>query len=285
MRVHRVAMIVGLLAATAPIGTSARAQGRSAQQDAHVAFAAGEHAFQRGAYTEALAAFDQAFHLVPHDAVRFNIAVCLERLQRYHDAWVQYRAAAESTTLDDSERRRATASSERIRRELGALAIEGHPAGAPVTVDGEVRCSLPCRLVLDPRAYEVRLGESAPRAVRIERGAEITLDLGGARTEPGTATPATSPARSERGDANGPGWLTWIGGAVGVAGIGGTVGFGLRTASLGNAYTSHPSEATRDEGLLFRGLTNASIAVGIVGVGLVAIDLIFLAPRRREATP
>lgn len=147
----------------------------SAQEAARAAFAEGERAFAKGAYAEATSSFETAFKLVSHDAVRFNIAVCLERQGRYREAWVQYKAASESVLLDESERKRAAQAAERTRRELGTLAVVG-TAGEPVSIDGETRCSTPCHVELDPRAYEIVVGNNPARVVRMVRGEEVRLE-------------------------------------------------------------------------------------------------------------
>jgi hypothetical protein len=248
-----------------------------AQMDARTAFDEGERLFARGDYTGALAAFEKVFRIAPHDAVRFNVAVCLERLQRYKDARVQYQAAAESTTLDDADRARARAAAERVAHELGALAATG-TNGAALTVEGVVVCTVPCKVELDPGLYHVAADGMPERVVRVERGADLALDV-----SPPPPPVVAKPERSEARPRGGPTWLTWTGAALGLVGGVGIAYFGLRAKSLHDDYLAHPTSDTRDSGLVARDLANVSI--GVVGVGalLVALDLLVLAPSGRAA--
>ncbi len=94
-----------------------------------------------------------------------------------------------------------------------------------------------------------------------------------AKTKP--PEPAPPPATGEKIELRHglAGWLT-VGGAI-VAGIGtaGIIGFGLRTADLGDQYLAAPSSDLRDEGLLMRGFTNGSIGVLGLGALLIVADL------------
>jgi hypothetical protein len=278
--------VVVLAGASTATVRDAYALPTSAQEGAREAFANGERLFSRGAYGEAREAFEKAFRLVSHDAVRFNIAVCLERLQRYRDALTQYRAAMESTMLDASERTRAADAAARVTRELGTLVVSGS-GGAPVSVDGEVRCSVPCRVLLDPRTYLVAVGAGArtaraspSRSVVIERGADVTVDASAFQPADAPQVPeaaAPSAPTSKRGVS----WVTWAGGGLGLLGVGGVVGFGLHTESLRSSYVDDPNESTRDQGLFSRTMTNVSLGIAVVGLALVVVDLLVLAPRPR----
>ncbi|MFO0669883.1 MAG: tetratricopeptide repeat protein [Polyangiaceae bacterium] len=283
MRVVSFAVTLSLCATPAyadPV-TSAPSAAQVAARDA---FADGERSFSRGAYEAALASFERAFRLVSHDAVRFNIAVCLERLQRYRDAREQYRAARESAMLGPEERARAAQAVERLGHELGVLVVDGSARAEPVGIDGEVRCTVPCRIELDPHTYRVAVGEGAARLVRIERGAELRLSRAPVLEPVMPAAAETAPSRGGVDSArHSPGWLTWSGAAVAAVGAGGVVGFGLRTQRLHDSYVDEPSASTRDQGLFARAMTNVSIGVAVVGVALVAVDLFVLAPSPRGA--
>ena len=253
------------------------------QKEAREAFTAGERAFARADYAQALSEFERTFGLVPHDAVRFNIGVCLERLSRYRDATLQYERAAESTTLSAAERQRARTFAERTRRELGTLIVRGPQSGAPVAINGEVRCNVPCRLELDPRSYTVvlALAGERERTGRIEPGVELAIDLALEKKPPAAAIGASNPAptREIESRRRGPGWLTWAGGALALGGATGAAVFGLRTEAIHDEYVRAPTIATRDDGVLSRTLTNTSIVVTAVGAALATFDLVVLARR------
>ena len=272
--------------AETPTGDGDRAAARSA-------FERGEAAVQAGEYEEALRQFEEAFRAAPHDVVRFNIAVCLERLGRHREAAREYELAAASTVLDEGQRNQARALAATMRAELGTVSVEGAGAGTPVAADGEQRCLLPCRLELDPGDHEITL-----RSASNEQTQVVTVTRGRVTSVVFTANPSPSvepevptgargplaplgvePVRST-GPSSGtrePGWLTWTGVVLAVLGTSGAIGFGIHTRSLHEEYETMPTQSLRDEGTTMRALTNASIAVGALGAILVAIDLIVLA--------
>ena len=92
---------------------------------------------------------------------------------------------------------------------------------------------------------------------------------------PSSPVDATPPPRVPETETEGlAGWLTVVGASVVAVGAGGVIGFGLRADDLHDTYLAHPSVDTRDEGLVMKGLANASIAVGCVGALLVVGDLL-----------
>ncbi|AKF04107.1 tetratricopeptide repeat protein [Sandaracinus amylolyticus] len=90
---------------------------------AREAFRAGEAAFIEEDDARALTLFRRAFELAPHDAVRFNIAVCLERLGRPEEALQEYEAAAISTQLDEAARARARSQADALRARIVAARV------------------------------------------------------------------------------------------------------------------------------------------------------------------
>jgi hypothetical protein len=270
------------IAATAAGGE--RTEGPPADEarraEARAAFLAGEAAFAQDDYVLALDHFRRAFALAPHDAVRFNVAVCLERLGRFREATVEYDAASESTVLDDAGRARATGLAERTRARLGALRIESSEP-AEIDVDG-VSCLAPCRLELDPGHYtaSARGAVETRFEVDIVRGAEARHDLDG-----------TQAADHEPGDPPSRGWTSFgalLGAGLGIAALGGAgmIGFGTAAQGAHDRFTGGmASEPLAQEGELYRDLANVSIAVLAAGAVLAVIDLILLAadpPRRGE---
>jgi tetratricopeptide (TPR) repeat protein len=240
-----------------------------AEMDARARFEAGTSAFAAHDYTAALEHFRAAFELVPRAAVRFNIAVCLERLARFREAIAEYEAAARSEELDAGGRARAEAQRARIEPWLAHLRVEGDRTGAAVLVDGEERCALPCEIAIDPRRQIVivRDGEDElTRTIEPERGAAVALRFDRPPVEPPPPPPGGSLSA-----------LGAIGIGIAALGIGGTIGFGLRAQDRWDAFDRTPSDEIADEGELMRDLANVSIAAIGVGALLVAIDVFFLA--------
>ncbi len=251
--------------------TIARAQA----DDAAAAFARGQAAVLEYDYARALESFEEAQRIAPHDAVRFNIAVCLEYLGRYREAWLQYLGAVESSQLDDAARTEARASAARLRDRLGTIAIV-EPIGARISVDGEERCTAPCEAESDPGDRVIVAEGDAGRGqsrVTVERGERHEVRLALAAIESDAPIEGASTRR-------GVGWLLGVGGAIAAVGVGGVIGFGVHTQALHDAYQAMPppaSQSTYDEGVLMQALTNGSIVVASVGAALVVLDLLLAA--------
>jgi tetratricopeptide (TPR) repeat protein len=253
-----------LLALAVRIATAA-----PATSDRHLAadsFQAAERAFADEDYPEALRLFRLAFSEAPDDRVRFNIAVCLERLGRFREAGTEYDAAASSDALPADVRDRARTEAARVRGRLGKLQVDGDPIGAPVRVDGAELCTLPCAIAIDPGRHEIVIEthDASDRGVAtIERGKLAHLEL------------HAEVVRERRGAS----WLTWVGSGAALFGATGTVVFGVRTRTLHDRYIGDPTAETRDAGLQAKELTNASIAVGALGVAVAAFDVLVLGRR------
>lgn len=105
----------GRLALGAPQASEAKPGGEpnadtskaKANEAARRLFAQAEARFAAGEYEAALALFRQAMATAPHDALLFNLAVCLERLGRTSEARETYEAAARSPQLNEEARGRA----------------------------------------------------------------------------------------------------------------------------------------------------------------------------------
>jgi hypothetical protein len=260
-------------------GSAAAAPSAQERAAARAAFAAGETAFAQHDYELALQRFRRAFTLAPHDAVRFNVAMCLERLARFREATLEYEAAASSTDLRPHVRRRARELADKARVRLGTLFVHGQPVGAAVVVDGAHLGTLPCRLLVDARVHDVVVRSGAieeRRRVEVTRGGAVTVEI----TLP-TSLPVLVAQRAEIAQRPaGPGLLTWVGGGVALAGAGGAIAFGLRARSLHDDFVATPTSGTRDDGVLMRNLANVSLAVAVAGAATALVDLVWLRPRR-----
>lgn len=263
-------------------------QSKEVQKEARGAFDRGERLFNQKDYAAALTEFQRAFLLVPHDAVRFNVAVCLERLGRHREAVEEYERAAKSPTLGEKDLARAKAAADVARRSLGRINVKG-AAGIPVKVDAETRCNSPCAIDLDPGTYRIELGGAAAIELAVESGREHVLSAEAEKPSTERPTPppkvvkrSAPPKRAREPESRGPGVLTWIGGALALVGGGGTLYFGLQTRRLHDDYTSEPTQDRLDDGRRSKLFTNVSIGVAAVGASLVVIDLVFLAPRKSE---
>ena len=293
------------------LALSATPLAAAAQDDAARAaqlFRDASRAFSHDDYLEALRLFSAAHEAAPHPTVRFHVAMCLERLGRLREAWVELSEVAATAGLTEAQRRDAARQLARVREQLVTLRVEGEPAGASVSVDGTPLCALPCEVPVDPGEHEVVAeaaeGRTSTRVSGV-RGATVVARLVIARAEPergaedassgtgsesgsgsgtdsgsgtGTGTGTGSESGSGAGDAPragaGVGWLLVTGSALAALGAGGVIGFGLRASDVHAAWLDDPTAERRDEGLLFRDLTNASIAVLSLGGALVLVDIL-----------
>jgi tetratricopeptide (TPR) repeat protein len=269
------------------------------RREAAEAFKQGQTAFEQGEFDAALAHFERALEVGRHDAVRFNVAVCLERLGLYDQAVAQYDQAALSNALDEATRERAREAAERARAQLGRLTIENAEPGSRVQLDQAPLCTLPCTPRVNPGQHEVAVtwvGGEHREVVTVASGEEVRVRVPArapapaparaapARVEPMPVEPQRRPApiSAEGAPSLRPGMLTWLGAALAVGGAVGTTYFGLRTEALRDDYDQNPSAGLADQGDASRNLTNLSLGVGIVGAALVGLDLLLLQPDSSE---
>ena len=254
-------------------------------------FAEGQRAFDRKDFAEALRHFRRAFELHRHDAVRFNIGVCLERMGRFREALEQYDEAAKSEQLDEKSHARAVTKADAARAELGTLIVLGTPKGAEVVVGDEVLCNLPCKTGVDPGdiVVVVRDGElREERRAHVTRQQELSLTVElkpegpeATASAPPVAVTAVAPGGDET--RHGPGLLTWTGVGVAVVGGAGIAIFGPKAQRDHDEFVRTGSDDARSSGTQARNLSNVSIGVVAVGAALVVVDLLFVPKQSKSA--
>jgi hypothetical protein len=287
----------GLIAFALLLSAAPDALGADPRVEAKAEFGQGQRAFEKKDYQAALRHFQRAFELHAHDAVRFNIAVCLEKLGRHREALLQYQAAARSDQLDAKQRDRAERQARAAKAELGTLVVGGQPDGADVLIGGEQLCNLPCSIELDPGKHElsVRSGErSDSRAVFLRKGekTQVSVKLEASAPAPDEppelrASDPLPPAPPEPPSASrerGPSWITWAGGGLVVLGGAGVAVFGPQAKSAHDEFVETGSEDARSDGVRARNLTNAAIGVAVSGVILIGLDLLIFARQPEQSS-
>lgn len=260
----RCGLVLGLV-----LGGTAFAQRRSNEnaEAAKAAFVAGERAFKDDDYALALEHFRRAMQLAPRDAVRFNLAVCLERLGRFREAYREYDIATHSAELDDGALSRARDQAARTKDRLGTVRFEKRPsisAEALVSLGDEQLGPMPVSVLVDPAAhdFEVHTAEQTLHlSVTVGRGETRVIALG-----EGRALPAEPPRLI------GP--LTWVGAGLAIAGAGSFIGFGLNATALHSQYVALPTQDTLNRGVFSRDFANVSLAAAITGALVVGIDVL-----------
>lgn len=254
-----------LLYAIAVFASGAAAQGLdpAVREQARALSVEGVTAFEAHDYQRALDNFTRAFELAELEEIRFNVALCLERLGRYREATETYEAALASNALDDEGRARAQQRLDDIAPRLATIVFTG-VAGTRVRVDDRHECEVPCEIRVDPGAHTWSArGEIASVSAQPGSRAEV-------RIEP-LSTPDPAPARDDGGWS--PGWLFYTGIALAAIGAGGTIGFGLRSNDLLEQFDMG-DDSVAGEGETMTLLANVSLAVGITGAVAALLDLL-----------
>ncbi len=272
MRALALPLLCVLLAGT--VAASAAAQDPVA--DARTHFSAGQRLFEQGDMPAALAEFRAAMRIEPHDATRFNVAACLERLGRFVEAAAEYDAAATSPQLSEPVRARATDLATRARERVATLRVLDAPVGASVEIDGRTAC-LDCDVALDPGEHRVSVEAPLhlPAAHTVELGSGERRVLSSPLAPDAVAAP--TPSSDPPSGGHTAGIVSAIGGTVAGLGLGAAIGLSVATADAHQRYLAAPSASLRDEGLALQ--TSSHVAIGLASAGALAvvIDLVLAA--------
>jgi tetratricopeptide (TPR) repeat protein len=243
-------------------GAAAQELDPAVREQARALSVEGVTAFEAHDYQRALDSFTRAFELAELEEIRFNVALCLERLGRYREATATYEAALASNALDEEGRARAQQRLDDIAPRLATIAFTG-VAGTSVRVDDRHECEVPCEVRVDPGAHTwTARGETA--SVSAQPGARAEV-----RIEPLSEPHPTPPPE----DGWSPGWLFYTGIALSEIGTGGTIGFGLRSNDLLDQFDMG-DDSVAGEGETMTLLANISLAVGITGAVAALLDLL-----------
>ncbi len=229
----------------------------------HDAYERGVAAFERGEHAVALHVFRELYERTGLAALRFNIGVCLEQLGDRVAALGEFEAVGADDTMAAGTRAESIEAAARLRSQLAIVTIDG-PADAVAVIDESRRCELPCELWVEPGAHSVVLAS--------EGGSTSSLDA-----VPGGRSAITLSIVEAAPTSGGSlGVLTGLGSAIAAIGIGGIIGFGVRTMDLKAQFDATPTLSLQSDGETMRDLTNTSIAVALLGAALVAIDVVIV---------
>jgi hypothetical protein len=191
-------LCVASVTAASPVGAD------EVRERAAAAFDEGVSRFRRGDAQGALAAFEEAYRLVPDAGILYNIgqtelaldheAAAFRALERY---------LAEAGGIPRRRRNEVAATLARLRPRVGTVILTVRPPGATHAVDGRAAGPLPLGGVVyvSPGRHEIALSAAGHRdaavTVEVAGGAEVRRDV---RLEPaGSSTagpgPTGEPAR------------------------------------------------------------------------------------------
>jgi hypothetical protein len=164
------------LALVAALGSTglAAAEERSDPSEAARHFDRGYLLAQQGSLEAAIAEFKQAYALSPHPSVLYNLGQAYAASGRAVEAVQTLRKYLEQADakLDAERRAQAAAVVDYQGQRIGTLKLDIEPAGAELTLDGELLgkapLSSPVQLTAGPHGLTVAYAGYTPRSVRVE---------------------------------------------------------------------------------------------------------------------
>jgi hypothetical protein len=148
-------------------------------------FKRGVDAYDRGVYYEALQAFQEAYSVRPHPAVRVNIANCYDKLDRPAEAIQNFEQFLGSGSGTPKQQEEVVKALEQLRRRVGRLLLHVAPEGAKVVIDSNdpMRAPIADVVLLKAGRHQLTVSldrhETAMRVVDISAGGttELTINL------------------------------------------------------------------------------------------------------------
>ena len=263
-------------AAKKPSGTPHKDTGA----DARRFFEAAQKAFDAGRYVDAARAFEDAFHLKPHPAPLINAGDAWQKAGEYAKAAQDFQRVLGLPQSTDQDRADAIDRLSRLKPQLGTIELLGKTDQRVRVDDNEFKGG--DRVYVFPGKHKVTLLDvdgARLRSLDVAAGTVRSVSL--STLMPGKEDNQQregSKAAGDHGVRGGSGGgirpLTWVAYGVGVVGAAGTVFFGLQANSAANSFDAHPNRDDYDKLNQDKLLTNISLGVGVVGVGVGTILLL-----------
>lgn len=256
--------------------------------------------FDAGNWLEARILFQRAHSLNPNARTFRSLGLTAFELRRYVDAISELEAALADSRkpLPEKARTEVTQLLQRARAFVAVFRLDVQPAGAEVTVDGQIAKLHDGQLLLDPGSHTLLV--RAPgyieerQSLKIDEPRRETLSIelkvvGEAAPEE-VATSESAQAQvafstSSNDHKVRPRLWTWVLGGAAVAAAGAGLGFGLAASSKHDDYMACDSKCAgvRDKGQNLQ--LGANISYGLSGALLAgAITAFFLEGKRSTAT-
>lgn len=133
--------------------SSAKAEDSESVKRARMLFSQGVAYYDEGKYRLALDAFEEAYRLRPHPAVRVNIANCYDQLGRTSEAVYHFERYLEEAEPGTPQREEVKEVLEQLYKKMGELFLTVNPDGSKVVID------------------DLKAGKSpVPRSIRLAAG-------------------------------------------------------------------------------------------------------------------
>ncbi|MCC6216022.1 MAG: hypothetical protein IT376_14240 [Polyangiaceae bacterium] len=243
--------------------------------DARRFFDVAQKAFDEGRYVDAARAFEEAFRIKPHPFPLINAGDAWEKAGEYAMAARIFQRVLELEQSTDQDRTDAIERLARLKPQLGLIELKGKPSvkvkvGADEFHGGQ-------RVYVFPGEHKVVLAEvdgAKPRVVEVAAGATVSVDVekldrapASTESRPGEGGPARPP-KAAPVEARGVGVGTWISFGIGGLGLGAAAVFGLQVTDAQSSFEERPNRGDYDRFEQAKLLTNVSLGVGVVGLGL-----------------
>ncbi len=247
--------------------------------DARRFFDAAQKAFDAGRYVDAARAFEDAFHIKPHPAPLINAGDAWQKAGEYAKAAQDFQRVLGLPQSTDQDRADAIDRLSRLKPQLGTIELLGKKNQRVRVDDNEFKGG--DRVYVFPGKHKVTLLDVDGARLR-------TLDIA-AGTVRSVALSTLMPGKDDNqqnqdstavgdhgvhGSGGGIRPLTWVAYGVGVVGAAGTVFFGLQANSAANSFDAHPNRDDYNKFNQNKLLTNISLGVGVVGVGVGTVLLL-----------
>jgi len=262
-------LILGLLSSVAHAEDPTRA--------ADDLFHAATAAYQRGEYSAAARAFDEAQRRAPRAETSYNAGIAWEAAGDLLRAANAFRVALATGPLPERLESDARARHARLAAPFAELDIDGPPS-ATVEISGVLRDHPPIATYIEPGSYRVSieyaLGKPESRSIVLEKGRKSSLIF----REPPAPQPSAPKAAPTAASTS---WQLVMGiTALGAAGIGAGTGLALGARGLTARdrfnESGHTDAGARDQALSLR--TDADIAFG-AALACSAVGVVLLLER------
>ncbi len=265
--------------ATQAHGSSAGAPGSGdTAADARRFFEAAQKAFDAGRYVDAARAFEDAFRIKPHPAPLINAGDAWEKAGEYAKAAQDFQRVLGLKQSTDQDKTDAIDRLSRLKPQLGTIELLGKADQRVSVDDNEFKGG--DRVFVFPGKHKVTLLDvdgAKLRSLNVAAGTVRSVELSTLKpTEEERRKANDEHGGADHGATHGGGIrpLTWVAFGVGVVGAAGTVVFGLQANSAYDSYNASPNRDDYDRFNQDKLITNISLGVGVVGVGVGTILLV-----------
>jgi len=296
LRASILALGLSLVAVSTP--APAQAQTKAELAKARTLFKEGVSLEAAGDWAGALGEFQDVAKVTTTPQVRFHVARCKEHLGRLTEALGEYRLAQyEAEQAKAKELDEITKALSELEARIPKLVIRrGEGAeSAKIELDGVElgEAQIGKEVTVDPGPHRIvatLAGGQFEQSVNLAEGEQKDVDLvppegfgpkpkgGGDTTEQPTEQPKTGVKLEE----SGPGALPWIIGGVGVVSLAASGYFFTQRNKADDDLTEickgdicpKSKQSLEDDGKKYAMLTNVTLGVGIVGVGVATVMLL-----------